>query len=406
VIRTVERVSFIDRNTVRRRVARHFKLPEHEAARPIIDGRCVLPVFSIPKGTFISCDLRDAGDRRIALPPIEERWHLTFCAVMALLRKADPSAESNDDLRTLLRNVVEATHHSGDAALRELNSYTASVATPALGHVLARSEFKQLTNYLSKNFLVFADIDPDPIAQHSHIISYLIDRRFPNTRQDFDDASVQRSGRRLRKLAGLAPHSYFHSWPITGAGSSHLEIQAPGGVDFGERELQLPNRDKTEHSGTSTQHARFLAPRTTAPGEGYTKIRVYPGTGVMRKGGPAVAALFTILVLIVAASDLGPTSATALLLILPSFASVVAARPNEHPYVTRVVQGVRFLTLAPIPLGALATASVVAGWPRAILWAIVAASLVATLTLVLGVLISRARPRFTELVLDDLTRVA
>jgi hypothetical protein len=408
VIRTVDRVNFIDRNTARRRIVRHFSLPRHTEARAEIDGRCLLPVFTLRKGTFISCDLRDAGDRRVALRPIEERWDLTASALEALVEEAQPGATNDEDLVKRIRRLVRCTFAESDDALESLLEYREDIeaSSPQVAGLLATKAFRKLATHLSKNYLVFADIPMED--GEAHMISYLIDQRFLDRVQDFREAGmpVPRRAGRLKRLLGLAPHVYLHLWPITGAGSSHLEIEAPEGVDFGYRDLRLPRRRTIRHPGTSARHARFLAPRTAAAGEGYVRLNVHPGSGVMRTAGPAVGLFFAALVAVVAISDATPSGAATLLLILPGLTSYVAARPGEHPYVTRVVRGVRYLTLSPVPLSALAAAILVAGWPSAYLWLVAGLPAAAASVLAFGARRLKVRPAYIELGMSDLTRIA
>src|ERR1700683_1660881 len=117
----------------------------------------------------------------------------------------------------------------------------------------------------------------------------------------------------------------------------------------------------------------------------------------MRVGGPAVGLLSTALLAVLAVnyrrtSSGDAATAAALVLFVPSLASIVAARPNEHPYVTRVVLGVRYLTLAPIPLSALSVAAIAAGWPSTVLWVAASVSLVTSIVLGTGMFFTRATP--------------
>jgi hypothetical protein len=416
IIRTVERVTFVDQNTVRRRVIRHFSLPSDGTARAVVSGtRCLLPVFALPKGSFISCDLRNADDHRIALRPIEERWDLTFHALFSLLREAEPKASQDAELAQLAKSMIRATHTNAEAALGRFRAHHTALQTtaPKIATVLAEDAFWQLAEYLAWHYLVFADVELN--EAEDHMISYVVDQRFADRPIDLKEARMQegtsksrRKSRRLRlrKQLGLAPHSYYHPWTMTGAGSSHLEIRAPDGVYFGSREVKLPNRKLLRHNGTSNRYARFLAPRTVSQGEGYAKLRIHPGSGVMRTAGPIVGALFTLVLIIVAIWGVAPTSAATLLLILPGFTSFVAARANEHPYVSRVVRGVRYLTLFPIPVATLAVAVLVAGWPRWLLAFLVLLSLLCTAILFIGARRLKVRAELTDLVLDDLTRIA
>ena len=222
IIRTVERVSFVDRNTVRRRLVRHFVLPAHKAARPISGGACILPVFSIRKAEFISCDLRDAGDRRIALPPIQERWRFTWLVAMAALSESCGPAAFDGEVGNHIWEVISAPRDVAPKRLAALRQLAQRIRTerPGVADALEADAFDTLATYLSHNFLVFAGVPTGGDAHSSaRMISYSIDQRFPSSRADFREADMRfsRRGRMLRYL-GLAPHTYLHSWGISGAG--------------------------------------------------------------------------------------------------------------------------------------------------------------------------------------------
>lgn len=126
----------------------------------------------------------------------------------------------------------------------------------------------------------------------------------------------------------------------------------------------------------------------------------------MRTAGPLIGGLFTVLLMAVAISNMKPSLAATLLLIVPSLASLVAARPGEHPYVTRVVRGVRYLTLFPILLSALAVAVLAASMPHWFLIVLIVVSAGATGVLLIGARRLKVRSARVDLVKDDLTRIA
>jgi hypothetical protein len=425
IIRTVERVKFVDQNTVRRNVIRHFRLPKYPEARPEtpmpdgLDGenpaRCMLPIFALAKGSFISCDLRDGRNRKIALPPIDERWALSYQVLMSVVARAEPSAADDEELRSQIWEVVKTPFRNAEESLKALWAYRDNMAAahPDVAAALCSSRFENLSKYLARNYLVFADVEMKPYEDH--MISYMLDERFADRRFEFEEAGMQagmpsrqrklRTSRLLKQL-GLKPHLYFHPWPISGAGSSHLEIAAPEGVDFGTREVHLPQKYPMRHRGTSSRYARFLAPRSVSQGEGFARLEVHPGSGVMRTAGPMIGGLFAFLLLVVAIGNVRPSLAATLLLIIPSLASLVAARPGEHPYVTRVVRGVRYMTLFPIMLSSLAVAVLAAGLPHWLLYVLLTASVILTGLLYVGARRLKIQTARVDLIKNDLTRVA
>jgi hypothetical protein len=350
--------------------------------------------------------LRDAGDKRIALRPMEERWELTFQALLWLFRRADPTGAEDHDLQRLLRAIVVRQEAEGVRRLLLEHCKSMGSSSPAIASLAASQAFDQLSYYISFNYPVFVDLDPK--AAGSQLISYVVDQRFPDRPKDFDEAEMHyQPRRRIRKKLGLLPHRYYHPLTIGGAGSNHLEIKAPDGVDIGWRKLKLPGRKHPiEAAGTSARRARFLAPRTAKAGEGYARIDIVPGSGVMRRAGPVVLVFCAVLIALVATTDIKPTAGAALLLIVPSLASFIAARPNEHPYVTSVVLWVRILTLSPIALSAFATGVLLTEAPRWALSPFIVCAIGIAIILAIGQYRLRGQTQYLEVVHNDLARVA
>jgi hypothetical protein len=381
ITRTVESIRFVDRNVVRRRISRHFVVPKSSQCRPILkldgDDRplakerklCILPIYAVEKGDFITCDLTDASGTSVSLDPLIDRWKLCYLSLLSVIRLADLKLDE-----ILQKRLWDIVSHPKPAELDDLKSHLAGLGAP--GQRFLSSSLFGLAEFYARNYVIFRTV---PEASFEHVLTMRLDRRMPDRRKDFTNAgedppSLFLSGRRW---LGIAPHEFRHEF-VHSAGSTHLEIEAPDGIAIGKRTLELPLSSGPQNTngqmratllgrGTSKRRARFLVPRASAPGVCVATMNLRPGAGVMRGGGPPVAALFTLIAAIIAwkRPDIDHNgqaeAATAILLLVPGFVALVAARPAEHPGVSRVVVGIRMLTVSVVLLTSLTALALVIG---------------------------------------------
>jgi hypothetical protein len=356
----------------------------------------VLPVFGLPKSQLMSCQLRDAHRTVVSLAPIHERTELSYEMLAAFLKVAGLGNRS--ELYPRVRAVVESRPWADDG---QSPADDLLRAVGALAPALARNAlFTALVEYLDQNHIVFTSVNP---RERSHILAFALDQRFPDRRADFIEAGKKVPSRlksyRLAALRwlGLAAFPYDHEFVI-GAGSTHLEVEAPGGVAIMQREVQLPGRRAISADGASRRRARILVPRTHRRGRATASLRLRQASGILRTGGPMVASFFAVLMILFAhfapSEGIGGGPGVTLLLILPALVSLVAARPDEHPFVTKVIRGIRVMTVAPICLSALAASAVVFGWPDVVLDVIACVAVLLACLLWAGALLA-GRPRPT-----------
>lgn len=429
IIRTVESVAFIDRQTVRRRIGRHFTIPAPDLC-PTLGDKVVLPVFGIPKGQFISCDLKDGGGNLVALPALPERAHYSADALCFLAERIDGSLDKT--ARQVISEFVTAGPQTSQERLE-------AAEEGSLSYLFSDLHFKLLATYLAHNYLVYVDVSvpTNSDSPARHIIRFELDsmippraddelRRFRTTRRFGQPAFSWRSPHRgrdrrfrsvtrtvLRRL-GLRGNPYTHILPVDGAGSLHLDVEATEGIAFGERHLRFfPSKGKflsVRHHGASARRARFLIPRTLGRGSAAMTINVRPDRGLLREASWVLLVAFAIL-LYWTYRDFtqldGPKAPLSLLLVVPGLVSVVTTRPGEHPYASSVLFFVRLLAVLPLPLGVLAGFILLIEGPRGWILGSAVASLLAGLILGGGRLIDwkEVRPQVTEWVNDHLTRI-
>ncbi len=379
ITRTVESVRFVDRNVVSRRIVRHFVIPKDKKARPKLNKRYAMPVYAVRKGQFISCDLLDGSGRSVSLAPLQDRCKLSYLAVLDLIRTAGIKEEPT--LYPQLWRIIESPQASDIDDLKQL------LQGSTAGRALLASEMMKLVEFLTRNYLIYRVIPKSSLSQEQ-VLTMRLERRVPDSREDFKMAGeLPPAGElQLRRWLGFASHEFRHEF-IQTAGSTHIEVEAPDGIAIGHRVLDYLGagvkpafRKKPlahlESRGTSKRRARVLVPRTAPKGAYAVTINLRPGAGVMRDAGQAIAGFLALLVFIVAARRsylVAPSlidAAATLLLVLPGLVALTAARPAEHPRVTRVMVGPRALTVSIIPLSAIAAVTLITDWPTTVLWVI------------------------------------
>ena len=429
ITRTVETVAFVDRQTVRRRISRHFIVPD-KAIRPEIATGVLLPVLGVPKGQFISCDLKDESNHAVSVPALPGRAHLSADALCVLAEYLLGGVDST--MRELITELVTAGPESSQAKLE-------AARDRAMKSLFADPHFRLLATYLAHNYLVFVDValptDGEPAR---HIVRFELDSMIrPQVEDELRELRASRRygrpgiywrprhrgwDRRPRALIrtilrslGLRGNPFTHIVPIDGAGSYHLDVEAAEGVAFGERHLRFyPGRGTfldVQHPGASSRRARLLIPRTLGRGSAAMTINIRAASGLLRDTAPPLLIGFAAMLYGVycnfetlQGAELAPVP---LLLVIPGLVSVITARPGEHPYVSSVLFYIRVLAVVPLPLGLIAAYDLIVEGSPWIIRDCAALALFFGLVLLVGRLLDarKIRPRLTEWVADDLTRV-
>jgi hypothetical protein len=432
VTRTVESVSLVDRHTARRRISRHYEMPDGRI-RPRLKGTDLarLPVFSIPKGQFLSCDLIDEAKRYVSLPPLPERAELSASALIDL---AELLGADRGKVGAKIYRVVTAGPESCSKQLRLMER------DPDLATLFEQKHFAYLARYLANNYVVYIDVEDGSNSEPTRrIIRFELDVRFPHTFRELKELREEAKNRpgygttfawpreptfvekwlpkrarwMLRRL-GVMSHRYRHYVPVDGAGSLHLDVEAADGIAFARRKLRFRGADRVVHlreaQGASSRRARFLIPRVRGRGSAVTTIYFRPSPGLLRNGAPFLLLGFAALLFgsYLHYSDFaGDSISVPLLFLLPGLVSVVTVRPNEHPFVTSVLGALRILAIAPIPLGILAAYVLMVEGSKSILEVEAIVCLLFGLILSLGRIIDefKIKPDLFEYVEDDLTRI-
>ncbi len=432
ITRTVESVSLVDRHTARRRISRHYEIPE-KRMRPKLKGTDLirLPVFAIPKGQFLSCDLIDESKRYVSLPPLPARAQLSAAVLLQLAQ--EEYGDLNRSTAAKIRDFVTAGPETCRERLRVAKNDL------ALASLFENAHFNYLATYFANNYVVYIDVhDGANRGPVRRVIRFELDVRFPHKHRELDEMrelAKRRPGYKsvswtpvptginkwvpwrmrvmLRRL-GLMSHPYHHFVPVDGAGSLHLDVEAADGLAFGKRKLRFRDPSgsvrEREAPGASSRRARFLIPRVSGRGSAAMTIYIRPAPGLLRNGAPILLLAFAALLWVSSchyADLVGESPAVSLIFLIPGLASVVAARSNEHPYVTSVLGIPRIFVILPIPLGVIAAFVLIVEGSASILELEALAAATCGAILLLGRMIDekKIRPALTEYVEDDLTRI-
>jgi hypothetical protein len=432
VTRTVESVSLVDRHTARRRISRHYEMPR-ERFRPTLRGTSLvrLPVFSISKGQFLSCDLIDEAKHYVSLPPLPERAELS---ANALIDFAELLGADREKVGAKIHRFVTAGPKSCSRQLQLMERDT------DLAPLFEHKHFAYLASHLANNYVVYIDVENGGNGESARrIIRFELDVRFPHTARElkelrdeaknrpaygatfawpreptFVEKVLPRRVRWVLRRLGIMSHRYRHYVPVDGAGSLHLDVEAPDGIAFARRKLRFRGANRVVHTreaqGASSRRARFLIPRVRGRGSAVTTIYFRPSPGLLRNGAPLLLLGFAALLFgsYLHYSDFaGESISVPLLFLLPGLVSVVTVRPNEHPFVTSVLGALRILAIVPIPLGVLAAYLLMIKGSRCVLGIEAIVCLVFGGILLLGRIIDefKIKPDLYEYLEDDLTRI-
>jgi hypothetical protein len=432
ITRTVESVSLVDRHTARRKISRHYEIPESRL-RPMLKGTELmrLPVFAISKGQFLSCDLIDESKHYVSLPPLPDRAELSANALVQFAELLGAKREA----------VAPKIHQFATAGPLTCYYKLANAKKDSdLESLFQHRHFAYLANYLAGNYVVYIDVQGGKQSESTRrIIRFELDVRFPHTFRELDelreiakdrpgygaavawprnpsfvDRWLPRRARSLLRRFGLMSHRYRHYVPVDGAGSLHLDVEAAEGIAFARRKLRFRGADRIVHSreaqGASSRRARFLIPRGSGRGWAVATIYFRPAPGLLRNGAPLLLIGFAALLygsFINYSHFAGASVSVPLLFLIPGLVSVVTVRPNEHPFVSSVLGAPRILAITPIPLGILAAYVLMVEGSKCILWAEAVVAAIFGVVLLLGRIVDelKIKPALSEYLEDDLTRI-
>lgn len=396
VHRRVEQITFVDEETVRRRVSVDFEIPS-KYANPVglsLDT-WFAPLALLRKGSpLVDFDLLDEEGRSLPLLATDEGHQIAAAALVS--RAGAILEESGGGLNSSLTKDLQAV---ASCERRDAREAVRRALEPQRGtdprRFLARDpHMPRLVDDLARNFLVLTPIE-DPAQRRVIKLSFLESFRRPSYIP-------------LRVLGWRKTELKFVTGGAGMARSYHCEIGAPERL-----EIMQANLSEIRASGAKINDRRSACGNrvhlqlTNVPSD--TNAVLQADLRATRRGLPSMSAVLGVAVSLLltagvvfhaSALKAGDTTA-ALLVAIPALLAAYLSRPGEHELATRLLIGIRWLTALIGLLVFIAAASLVAEpkHDRTVLtiWIVLAASSwLATAALIASAVLPRP-PRGSEI---------
>lgn len=367
--RRVENISLTGERSFRRHMSIDCRVPPDVAdlVRELGFGRFFVPLRFVSKQPLLAFDLR-LGDRSVALLTRRQ----SALAAEAVLRAAveQIGQELTPEVVAAVELVASDEDHSAAGALSLLGltepGRTGESATPAeLAH-WALSTF-------DTNYLLLADVGLGEIRQRT---IFKVTQEVGPTMRGAQELP-------LRSAIAWQPTSFVFETPsVTATSSYHFQFDAPDGLVVSGGELFGTDAPAAAPAvadgpppkrtfGTSASQGSVLGLHTNredipAADTYSAEVLVRPSPdGQLRSS--AVSSCFSTALLFLATllahriDETRVDGSVALLLVVPGVISTFLARPGEHYWVSRLLRGVRVLTLISAVTVYLAAAVIVTG---------------------------------------------
>jgi len=358
--RRVENVSLSGERSFRRHMSIDCRVPS-----PVVDlaeelgfGRFFVPLRFVTKQPLLAFDLR-LGDRSV--PLLTRRQNAM--AAQSVLRAALEEAELpiTDETMAAIEHVCADERSVADYTIRLLE-LTETGREGADATPLELAHWGVTT--FDTNYLLLADVS---LAELRRRTIFKITQEVGPTMRGMQELPL-RSG-----IGWQATSFVFETPAVTATSSYHFQFDAPDGLVVAGGELFGVAADDPQRVmfGTAASQGSVLglhanADEVPAADVYNAEVLVRPSPdGLLRSS--AVSSCFSTVLLVLAtllAHRIDSTrvdASTALLLVLPGVVSTFLARPGEHYWVSRLLRGVRVLTLISAVTVYLAAAVLVTG---------------------------------------------
>ncbi len=361
--RRKESVRLLDDTALRRQITVDFSL--RRTVEPLleeqVEGRDSLfcaPVFVLPKSpaSFRSFDLLDEDDHSLFLIGREDNARISAEALIALVKERselEPKAALPPELERELRRLAQWEAGKAEQIAERLISPGGPWPTELAG---IRVD-DHVCGWLKT-------------LSHSSIVAVLFRSAGPRRKLmklSFEE-DINTKQRRLTRL-GWAPYEVMIDSPRIEARSFHFEAEAPAGLRISEAQLTDSEREDPIAQKGSVKRVHLYREAAERAGAGTTVLSLDvagPGfvSGAMLASSLTIAALFACAIR-ASAIAANPTSAPALLLVLPGLIASYVARPDRHALTTRLLSFARVLLLGVALCAYIAAARVALGGAHA-----------------------------------------
>lgn len=353
--RRVEQVSYLDHNTVRRRITVDFDVPKFATHA---NGTSYLPVAQFAKHKLVNFDMRDATGTALTMLTAEQNGLLSTALLMALA-KLDGDDRIDSIVERYIPVLIHATtDHERDNAWNRIFQPNTSVGD----YLLQRPAFVAVATELRTNFILYLPVTLDEAGARK-IVKIAFDSPRP---------AVDRSGLRVRLGWREAEDSF--RVPLAGYCSSyHFELEAPSEMEITDGSFAGTRRGETvtDVLSSPSRRAHFNLSRLDRGG-GRVAIRLKARSGVL--GGAALLSLmnaaalwFVLLRLHGFSIDNGGASVVPALIAIPGILIGYITRPSEHAMVTSFLSDLRRVALFSGVTSFIAAFVLVAGFSEAAL---------------------------------------
>jgi hypothetical protein len=358
--RRVENVSLSGERSFRRHMSIDFRVPPPvtELAGALGFGRFFVPLRFVTKQPLLAFDLR-LGDRSVPLLTRRQNAMAAHAVLHAAIEQAD--IPITPEIVTAIGHVASDEGSSAEATLELLDltepGRVGETATPTeLAHWAVTT--------FDTNYLLLADV---ALAETRRRSIFKISQEVGPTMRGPQDLP-------LRSAIAWQPTSFVFETPsVTATSSYHFQFDAPDGLVVAGGELfgAVGSDPERRTFGTAASQGSVLGLHANVaevpPADAYSaEVLVRPSPdGLLRSS--AVSSCFSTVLLFLAAllahriDNTRVDASTALLLVLPGVVSTFLARAGEHYWVSRMLRGVRVLTLISAITVYLAAAVLVTG---------------------------------------------
>lgn len=340
--RRKESVQLLDDTALRRQISVDFSLRRY--VEPLLNegssgagNLFCAPVFVLPKSpsTFMSFDLCDEEGRSLTLISRADNARISGEALIHLARlRLGGAGAISPDLEAELRRVAVSDAARAEQIAARLTSGGLDPFRDELTELRKSDRFRWWLATLA----------------HSSMVVVLFRSRGPRrklVKLTFEEPIVTKQ-RALTKL-GWASYRVAIDSPLIEARSSHFEAEAPPGLRVTKAQLTDSEHEQPVMERGFMKRVHLYRQKAEKAGAGAAVLWLdVSGPGFI--SGAILASLLTLgaLVACMANSDeiaANPTSAPALLLVLPGLIASYVARPDQHALTSRLLSSARRLLL-------------------------------------------------------------
>lgn len=338
--RRKETVTLLDDRALRRHITVDFSLrstvqPLLEPSEENVEGLYCAPIFVLPKSpsNLSAFDLIDESGNALMLISREDNARISAETLVTMVRSSGGGRELPADLERELRRVAQWEALRAEPIAKRL----ADPSGPWQQELAAFRADQRLVGWLRT-------------LAHSSIVVVLFRSTGPRrklVKLTFEEP-ISTEQKRLTRL-GWAPYKVMIDSPRIEARTFHFEAEAPSGLRISQARLTDTERDEPVVETGFMKRVHLYRQSAAKAGAGTADLLLNVSTSGF-VAGAMLASSLTLLALTacaIRAPDIAsnPTSAPALLLVLPGLIASYSARSDRHALTTRLLSSARMLVL-------------------------------------------------------------